>query len=48
MAESAPLLEEHDSQSNIVDSQNDTPNTSLFGTTERGTFKMRKKKRTAE
>ena len=48
LAKSASLLEEHDSQSSIVDSQDSTPNTSLSRRTERGTFKVPKKRRTAE
>jgi hypothetical protein len=47
-ADSASLLGEHDSQSSVVDSQENTPNTSLSHRTERGTFKVPKKRRTAE
>ena len=48
IAESASLLEEHDSQSSIVDLQGSTPNTSVSRRTERETFKVPKKRRTAE
>ncbi|KAI4133030.1 MAG: hypothetical protein LQ347_002335 [Umbilicaria vellea] len=48
IAESASLLEQHESQSSIVDSQDNTLNTSLSRRTERETFKVPKKRRTGE
>jgi hypothetical protein len=47
-AESASLLEEHDSQSSLSGSQDMTSNTAPSQRTERETFKMPKKRRTAE
>ena len=47
-ADSASLLEEHDSQSSVGGSQDMTSNTSLSQRTQRGTFKVPKKRRTAE
>jgi len=48
ITESASLLEEHDSQSSLGGSQDMTSNTTPSQRTERGTFKMPKKRRTAE
>jgi hypothetical protein len=45
-ADSASLLEEDDSQSSLGGSRDMTPNTSLSQRTERGTFKVPKKRRT--
>ena len=47
-ADSASLLEEDDSQSSLSGSRDMTPNTSLSERTEPATFKVPKKRRTAE
>jgi hypothetical protein len=46
--DSASLLEEHDSQSSLGGSQDVTTNTSLSQRIQQGTFKVPKKRRTAE